>query len=168
MSIGERILIALEKSNKTQADLARFLSTKSSTITGWIKEGRIPSAASVLPICEFTGVSVIWLLAGDEEAGGCEGVGSAGGGLPEARRGGVQPPETEKDTITIEQKDGSRYILPATPESYDFLKQLRGSNGQQISPEDQALLKMLKDLTPEEKRDMYSFLSEKESTSKGA
>jgi transcriptional regulator with XRE-family HTH domain len=67
MSIGERILLALEYSKKNQADLARYLSTKSSTVTGWIKEGRTPSAASVVPICEFTGVTVIWLLTGEGE-----------------------------------------------------------------------------------------------------
>jgi transcriptional regulator with XRE-family HTH domain len=67
MSIGERILIALEKSGKNQADLARYLSTKPSTVTGWIKEGRIPSANSIIPICVFTDVSADWLLTGDEQ-----------------------------------------------------------------------------------------------------
>ncbi|GHS85545.1 hypothetical protein AGMMS49957_01810 [Synergistales bacterium] len=65
MAIGERILQALNYSGKNQADLARYLSTKPSTVTGWIKEGRIPSANSVIPICEFTGVGVNWLLTGE-------------------------------------------------------------------------------------------------------
>jgi transcriptional regulator with XRE-family HTH domain len=67
MSIGDRILEALSKSGKTQADLARYLSTRTSTITGWVKEGRIPAATSVVPICEFTGVSPMWLLVGVEQ-----------------------------------------------------------------------------------------------------
>ena len=62
MSIGERILEALKLSGKTQADLARHLSTKPSTLTGWVKNGNIPSAAVIVPICEFTGVSVYYLL----------------------------------------------------------------------------------------------------------
>ena len=62
MSIGERISEALKLSGKTQADLARHLSTKPSTLTGWVKNGNIPSAAVIVPICEFTGVSIYYLL----------------------------------------------------------------------------------------------------------
>jgi transcriptional regulator with XRE-family HTH domain len=67
VSIGKRILLGLTQSGKNQIDLARYLSTKPSTVTGWIKAGRIPSAASIMPICEFTGVSVSWLLTGEGE-----------------------------------------------------------------------------------------------------
>jgi len=67
MSIGERILDALNKSGKNQAELARHLDTKTSTINGWIKGGRVPSAAVIVPICELTNVSVNWLLTGKNE-----------------------------------------------------------------------------------------------------
>jgi transcriptional regulator with XRE-family HTH domain len=67
VSIGDRILLALKQSGKNQADLARHLSTKPSTVTGWIKEGHIPSASVVVPICEFTGISTDWLLTGEGE-----------------------------------------------------------------------------------------------------
>lgn len=66
MTIGERISQALALAGKSQADLARFLGTKQSTITGWVKEGRVPSSDVVLPICEFAGISPTWLLTGEE------------------------------------------------------------------------------------------------------
>ena len=67
MSIGERIEAALERTGKKQAELARFLNTKQSTISGWTREGRVPAADRILPICEFLQVSPIWLLTGENE-----------------------------------------------------------------------------------------------------
>jgi transcriptional regulator with XRE-family HTH domain len=64
VSITTRIKQALTTSGKSQADLARFLNTRQSTVTGWVREGRVPSADSIVPICEFTGVSFEWLLTG--------------------------------------------------------------------------------------------------------
>ena len=62
-----RIDLALGLADKSHSQLARFLNTQQSTVNGWIKGGRIPAASSILPICEFTGVSPIWLLSGKEE-----------------------------------------------------------------------------------------------------
>jgi len=64
--IGQRIQLALVKADKSQSDLARYLNTKSSTVAGWIREGRIPQADVILPICKFTDVSPTWLLSDDE------------------------------------------------------------------------------------------------------
>ena len=66
MSIGDRIKIALDNAGKNQAQLARFLETKQSTVGGWISAGRIPNANVIDPICEFTNVSHAWLLTGNE------------------------------------------------------------------------------------------------------
>ncbi|MDR3092100.1 MAG: helix-turn-helix domain-containing protein [Clostridiales bacterium] len=67
MSIGERIALALERSGKSKADLARYLATRSSTVENWIKCGSVPAATAIMPICEFTGVSLEWILSEDNE-----------------------------------------------------------------------------------------------------
>ena len=68
---------------------------------------------------------------------------------------------TEKNMITVERKDGSKYTLPATSESYDFLERLHEKA--EIDPEDKAILGLMKDMTHEEKKAMFDFLSKKES-----
>ena len=68
MNIGQRILLALKTTGRTQADLARYLKTSPSTVKGWIREGRVPAADVILPICDFLGVSPIWMLSDDESA----------------------------------------------------------------------------------------------------
>ena len=64
MSIGVRIQEALEQSGKNRAQLARYLGTKDSTVSGWVIGGRIPLSDAIMPICEYTGVSPLWLLSG--------------------------------------------------------------------------------------------------------
>lgn len=66
LSIGERVLLCLEQSNKTQAELARYLNTKQSTVLGWTKLGRSPTADVIIRICEFLNISAEYLLTGKE------------------------------------------------------------------------------------------------------
>jgi transcriptional regulator with XRE-family HTH domain len=63
-SIGDKIILALESVNKTPAALAKFLKTQPSTVYGWCRNGKIPAADRILPICEFTGVTPAFLLSG--------------------------------------------------------------------------------------------------------
>jgi len=65
-SIGRRILEFLNRKGKTQAELARFLGTRQSTVNGWIKLGRCPAADVILPICGFLDVTAEELLGGAE------------------------------------------------------------------------------------------------------
>ncbi|MCL2215445.1 MAG: helix-turn-helix domain-containing protein [Defluviitaleaceae bacterium] len=65
MAIGNRILLAFELSGKSPASLAKHLETKQSTISGWCKDGKIPASDKILPICEFLGISPLWLLSGE-------------------------------------------------------------------------------------------------------
>ena len=64
--IGQRILIALKASGRTQADLARGLKINPTTVKGWVKDGRVPLADVILPICDFLNVSPMWLLSNDD------------------------------------------------------------------------------------------------------
>ena len=56
-------------------------------------------------------------------------------------------------------KNKKRYILPATPESYNFLKQLESEH--EISPEKSEMLKIMEGMTQEELRVMFDFISTK-------
>ena len=65
MTIGERIHDILIKKRLKQIDLAVFLGTNSSTVIGW-KKGKTPSSDVIVPISEFLGVSVEYILTGKE------------------------------------------------------------------------------------------------------
>jgi len=62
-------------------------------------------------------------------------------------------------------KNKKRYILPATPESYGFLKQLETEC--EISPEKSAILKMMEGMNQEEIKAMFDFLSANKSNPAG-
>jgi len=57
-------------------------------------------------------------------------------------------------------KDVKRYILPATPESYDFLKRLNETE-REMSPEKSTVLKMMESMTQEEIRAILGYISAK-------
>lgn len=63
------ISVLLEEKGKTQAELARFLNTKQSTVSGWINAGRVPSSDVLLPICEFFDITPNRLLGGSSTQG---------------------------------------------------------------------------------------------------
>jgi transcriptional regulator with XRE-family HTH domain len=66
MSINERISEIL-KSNKnlTQKDLANSINVAASTVNNWLKLGRSIPTEYAIPISEFLGVDVYFLLTGD-------------------------------------------------------------------------------------------------------
>ena len=67
MTIGARVLLTLKQQGKTQKQLADYLGTKQSTITGWKESNRNPKSETIMPICEFLGVSPTYLLTGVED-----------------------------------------------------------------------------------------------------
>ena len=67
MRVGERVHILLDEKGKRQKDLADFLGTGTSTVHGWKQGNRNPSSEMLLPICEFLGVSIEYLLTGEEK-----------------------------------------------------------------------------------------------------
>lgn len=67
MRLGLRVLELLHERGLKQADLATFLKTKPSTISGWKLENRNPSAEMIIPICEFFSVTPTFLLTGKDD-----------------------------------------------------------------------------------------------------
>lgn len=66
MLIGERVHELLKEQGKLQKDLAEYLNTRPSTVNGWKQGNRTPSTEMLLPICEFLGVSIEYLITGRE------------------------------------------------------------------------------------------------------
>lgn len=66
MKIQERIKILFQNTGKTVSGLAKLLNTRSSTIDGWIKQGKCPSADTIPIIAEYFNVSIDYLLTGEE------------------------------------------------------------------------------------------------------
>ncbi len=87
MTIGERIAELLVSKSLREIDLARHLGTRQSTVQGWTKLGRSPSADFIIPICEFFNISPSYLLVGHE----------------------IEPPTTEQLKEWID-KDGNQVI----------------------------------------------------------
>lgn len=66
MTIMDRILSILENNNQKMVDLTRFLGLSTSTTSNWKTKNRNPPAEYIAPICEFLGVSPLFLLTGSE------------------------------------------------------------------------------------------------------
>ncbi len=66
MSIGERVLFLLKQQGKTQKELAEATGIGKSTVGQWSNKNRNPSSDVIVPICRFLGVSVTYLLTGEE------------------------------------------------------------------------------------------------------
>ena len=67
MTIGERVLSLLKESGKKQKELAEFIGAGTSTISQWKDGNRNPSSELLIPICEFLGVSVEYILTGNDQ-----------------------------------------------------------------------------------------------------
>lgn len=67
MNIQDRIKYLFDISNdKKPSQLSKILNTKQSTIDGWIKQGKCPSAAVIPTIAQYFGVTTDYLLTGKE------------------------------------------------------------------------------------------------------
>ncbi len=67
--INERITEQIKKSNHSlnQKGLAKHLGKAQSTISQWLTQDRPIPSEFIIPICEYLGCSVDWLLTGDEK-----------------------------------------------------------------------------------------------------
>lgn len=65
VTISQRIFVELKKANRTQKDLADATGIPTSTISAWNKRGAIPSAEFIVPLAKELGVSVLYLLTGE-------------------------------------------------------------------------------------------------------
>ena len=66
MTINERIFLLLEKCGKTQKSLADSIGVNEGNIGTWKMRGSDPPAKLIYQIAVFFGVSVEWLLTGEE------------------------------------------------------------------------------------------------------
>lgn len=66
MTVGERILVAARVKGVTQAELAEKLGLTQTAVSSWKKEGRNPPSKHIPEIARVLGVSVEYLMTGDE------------------------------------------------------------------------------------------------------
>ena len=66
-TFGDRLAAAREQSGMTQAQLARRLGIKPSTLRGWEEDVSEPRANRLSMIAGLLGVSIVWLLTGEGE-----------------------------------------------------------------------------------------------------
>lgn len=66
MTINERVFNLLFESRRTQKDLADFCGVNERNIGSWKARGTDPPAKLICKIAEFFGVSVVWLLTGED------------------------------------------------------------------------------------------------------
>ena len=64
--ITQRILSLLEEKSLTATDLCRAIGINTSTMTNWKNRGTDPPAKMIIPICEFLGCSIEYLLTGED------------------------------------------------------------------------------------------------------
>ena len=68
MTISERLFAAMAEKGITQADICREFGLGSSVPYNWKTRNTDPPAKLILPICGLLGVSVEWLLTGEDPA----------------------------------------------------------------------------------------------------
>lgn len=61
---SERLLQELNYLGFSQADLARYLNVRQSTIQTWIQKGSIPAADTALKVARFLNISLEYLITG--------------------------------------------------------------------------------------------------------
>ena len=67
MTISQRIFDELKKQNRSQKDLADATGIPTSTISAWRARGTNPSIDIIVPISRYLGVSLDYLLKGEEQ-----------------------------------------------------------------------------------------------------
>lgn len=66
VTINERVFKLLYESHRTQKDLADFCGVNERNVGSWKSRGSDPPARLICKIAEFFGVSVMWLLTGED------------------------------------------------------------------------------------------------------
>jgi transcriptional regulator with XRE-family HTH domain len=66
MTISQRIFFELDRQNRTQKDLSEATGISTSTISAWNKRGTTPSADVIYPIAKFLGLTLEYLLIGED------------------------------------------------------------------------------------------------------
>lgn len=66
MTISERLFDEINRRNLTAYGLCKALSINPTTTTNWKQRNTDPPAKYILPICEFLGCSVEYLLTGED------------------------------------------------------------------------------------------------------
>ena len=66
MDISQRIFDKLQKTGITQQELSNATGIKKGTISSWKTGGYSPQSDKLDEICKFLGVSVQWLISGEE------------------------------------------------------------------------------------------------------
>jgi transcriptional regulator with XRE-family HTH domain len=67
MSINSRIIDGLESRDLTQRELCSAIGIAASTLNNWLKLGRSIPSEYIIPISEFIGTNIHWLLTGEGE-----------------------------------------------------------------------------------------------------
>jgi transcriptional regulator with XRE-family HTH domain len=70
IEIWVRVKQKLDEMGKSQNELARVIGVSSAQASAWVVNDRIPRADDCLKIADYLGVSVRWLLTGEEEEPG--------------------------------------------------------------------------------------------------
>jgi transcriptional regulator with XRE-family HTH domain len=68
-ALSARVKAELKKQNKKPGELYRFADITSQAPINWRNKNSIPAADTALKIAEFLGVSIKWLITGEEEPG---------------------------------------------------------------------------------------------------
>ena len=165
---GDKLKELRVKSGLTQSELAEKSGVTVASLSRWENGTRSPRQIDVEKITSALGVSVSYLMGETDDPKRFTTILGEAGNFWEKIRD-PEPPVAEKNSfIIIELKDGVKFSLPATANSYEFIRQFYFELNQPVSPEKRAVLKMMEEMSTEEIREMYEFLSTKKSKNLGA
>jgi transcriptional regulator with XRE-family HTH domain len=116
VQISQRIFEVLGKQGLSKADLAKGAGINPRTVGDWQLKGTNPSSDKIASICDFLGVSVEWLLTGEERTM----QNSINGGV----NGSAFVQGTNKGTVTVH--NGQEHTL--SEEAAELLRLYEGMN----------------------------------------
>ena len=161
-SFGEKLRKLLKKKRIKLSELSAAIDVSVSSIVRWENNDREPRMSDIKKIADALGVSSSYLLSetDDSARGGDAGAANVEQAVPDV--------EAAPQVITIENVDGKKITLPATPATYEFLKEIfAGWKNPGTDREREAVLELIEDMPQEEIKEIYDFISAKKSKVSG-
>lgn len=147
--LKDNLFIAREKKGFSREQLAELVGCATETIARYERGEREPKQSITNKLASVLDVSVSYLIGEHDD--------------PERHVIAIRnATPTQENSLVIEIGEGAnkkRYVLPATAESYDFLRKLSEASEPDVEPKKMAILKMMEDMSPEDIDRMFDFLS---------
>ena len=158
-NIGERLKYLRKKTRMSQKELSNKIGFSRFSIIAWEKGESEPRKSEIDKLASALGVSVSYLMGETDDVGNLS---------PDAPESVGAVPDAPPDSIVFEYSEGNKKVklvlsnnTPQEERRAVLEDAVYAVSLKDICTEDMAVLKLMKDMSPEEKRAMIDFLDKK-------